>query len=140
MNIPAPSDELAGCVWLPRILFKARALKQGTLPAGYAERFCHPTGLDAVFLANFGLTRTDIETAADLPDAEVATWFKSRLGPNAAELIQSWNHIATNLGRPGFPLANRLPERLATTYKHVASPNITSIFEMLEADDHYQPE
>lgn len=119
-------------MWLPRIMAKARLLKRGELPPEYETRFCHPQGVDGQFLAHFGLTRDDIVSAAALPDAEILTWFQSRI---SGERIQEWNRIAANLGRPGYPLAERFPTALATTYKHIDSRGMTTIFEVLEADE-----
>ena len=64
MKLPAPQDTLANCVWLPRLLAKARQLKDGSLPPDYAARFCHPTGVDAQFLAFFQLTPEAVQAAA----------------------------------------------------------------------------
>lgn len=121
-------------MWLPRIVAKARRLQSGELPPEYADRFCHPTGVDSQFLRFFELTQAAIVTASRLPDAEVAKWF---LGfPNATPgLIDDWNYTAENLGRPGFPLSDRLPIALSTTYKHLDPASITSVFEAIEADE-----
>ena len=132
MKLPEPRESLAGCVWLPRILAKARRLQAGTLPPDYANRFCHPGGVDGQFLSYFGLTREEIVKPAVLTDVEVAAWFLSRYRP---EFIQEWNRIAVNLGRPGFPLAERLPVALATSYQHVNPEGVTTIFEVLAADE-----
>ena len=134
MNLPAPKDRLAGCVWLPRILAKARLLQRGELPADYADRFCHPTGVDALFLNHFRLKRDDILAAADKPDDVVAAWFLAHPEANAANLAK-WNDVALNLGRPGYPLAERFPIAKATVYKNVDSTAMTTVFELLEADD-----
>jgi hypothetical protein len=123
---------LGGCVWLPRILAKARLLRQGALPSEYESRFCHATGVDGQFLAHFGLTREDVLAAAALPDAEAAAWLAGR---TTAERIREWNHLAVNLGRPGFPMAERFPAALSTTYQHLAGRGLTSVFEVLEADE-----
>jgi hypothetical protein len=132
MKLPGPREQLAGCVWLPRILAKARLLKRGALPPDYDARFCHPTGVDGLFLSHFRLTREDVLAVAALPDAEVGSWFLSR---SSSERIQEWNRIAFNLGRPGFPMADRFPVALATVYKHVDSRGMTTVFEVLEADE-----
>jgi len=132
MQFPAPREKLAGCVWLPRILAKARQLQAGKLPADYAARFCHPTGVDQQFLAHFGLTREDILSLASRPEAEVAVWFPATF---PVSRIEGWNHIAVNLGRPGFPLAERFPVARTTTYRHLDSTGLTTIFELLEADE-----
>jgi len=131
-EIPGPREELAGCVWLPRLLKKARLLKIGSLPPDYAARFCHPTGVDGHFLSHFGLTREAVLDLAELPDSEAAACFLSR---STSERIEQWNRIAVNLGRPGFPMADRLPAALATSYQHLDPRRITTVFEALEADE-----
>lgn len=132
IKIPIPRDSLAGCVWLPRILAKARLFQAGELPPDYAARFGSPTGVDGHFLTHFDLSRADILQAAKLPDAEAAAWFLSRY---SAERIEDWNRIALNLGRPGFPMAERFPVAATTIHKHVYKPEMTTVFEILEADD-----
>jgi hypothetical protein len=135
-QLPAPRDQLAGCIWLPRILTKARLQANSQLPSEYAARFCHPTGVDNQFLIYFNLTKEEILSLAALPDTEAAAAFLKRIG-NQTGLIEKWNHIAVNLGRPGFPLAERLPMALATTYRHLPSHchGLPTIFEVLEADE-----
>lgn len=132
MKIPGPRETLADCVWLPRILAKARLLKSGELPKDYVGRFCHSGGVDGQFLSYFGLTREDVVRVAELPDPEVVTWFQTRY---SRERIEEWNRIAVNLGRPGFPLAQRLPVALATIYKHIDPKGMSTVFEVLEADE-----
>lgn len=133
MNFPSPREKLAGCCWLPRLLAKARLLQNGRLAPEYAARFCHPTGVDGQFLIYFLLTHEEIMAMAALPDSEAASWFHSRY---TSERIHEWNRIAVNIGRPGYPLAERFPVALATTYKHIDSRGMTTIFEVLEADEH----
>lgn len=132
MKFPRPQDSLAGCVWLPRFLAKARLFKKGTLPPDYVARFCHPTGVDAQFLNHFGLTREDFLAAVDLPDDNFVKWFLGRTSP---ERIEAWNKSAMNFGRPGYPMAERFPVAMSTTYKHLADRGFTTVFEMLEADE-----
>jgi hypothetical protein len=132
MKLPRPSEKLAGCVWLPRILGKARALQGGTLPPEYAANFCHPKAVDGLFLAHFGLSREDILSAATGENDAVAKWFLSRTTP---EHVDAWNQTALNLGRPGYPMADRLASALATTYKNVAGRGLATVFEVLEADE-----
>jgi hypothetical protein len=134
MNLPAPKARLANCVWLPRILAKARLLQRGELPPDYAERFGHPTGVDHLFLNHFHLQRDDIVTVAGRTDQEVAAWFTAR-PEGRTESIAQWNDTALNLGRPGYPLAERFPIAKATVYKNVESTGMTTVFELLEADD-----
>lgn len=134
MDLPRPTDTLAGCVWLPRILAKARLSASGGLPEDYASRFCNPSGVDGKFLAHFGLAREDVMRASGLPQGEAATWFWSL--PAAADGgIERWNHVAVNLGRSGFPMAERLPVALATTYSHLRHLGLDTVFAVLEEDE-----
>jgi hypothetical protein len=134
MKLPPPESPLAGCVYLPRIIAKARAFKAGVLPQEYAVRFGAPDSVDGLFLEFFGLSAKQITEAAELSDAAVETWFASVPFVDA-QRIQQWNHTAVNLGRPGFPMAERLPVALSTKYKHVADSGSETIFEMLNADE-----
>lgn len=134
MTLPSPREKLAGCVWLPRILAKARLIRNGALEAAYASRFCHPTGVDGQFISFFQLTKEDLLVAGTGTDDEVAAWFTSRAAGSGSR-IQEWNQMATNLGRPGFPMAERLPVALATVYGHLKDRNPETVFEVLEADE-----
>lgn len=133
MTFPKPSDRLADCVWLPRIVAKARLFTAGDLPEEYAVRFGHPTGVDGQFLSFFDLTRDDILAACANDDAGVAAWFLS--DETRRSRIADWNHLALNLGRPGFPMADRFPIALQTAYPHLLDRGLETVFEVLEADD-----
>jgi Domain of unknown function (DUF5069) len=134
MKLPAPRQELAGCIWLARILAKARLTRKGELEQEYASRFCHPSGVDGQFISHFHLTREELLAICDQTDEEIAAWFCGL--PAASEArIQAWNHIAVNLGRDGFPMAERLPIALASTYSHLKDRGLETVFEVLEADE-----
>jgi Domain of unknown function (DUF5069) len=134
MTLPPPRQKLAGCVWLARLVTKARLYKARVLPADYAERFCHPTGVDHQFLSFFDLSRDSLLDAAKLDDSAFAKWFLRQ--PQITESkIADWNHLAVNLGRSGFPMADRLPIALSTTYKHLNPASITSVFDAIELDE-----
>jgi uncharacterized protein DUF5069 len=134
MKLPLPEAQLAGCVWLPRIVAKARAIQAGTLSEEYAIRFGAPDGVDGVFLRFFELTKEQIAAAAHHPDVAVERWFVN-LPTVSAKRIEEWNHVGMNLGRPGFPLADRLPIGPTSKYAHLAERGIQTIFEMLRADE-----
>lgn len=134
MRLPPPEASLAGCVFLPRIIAKARALKTGELPPEYAVRFGGPGGVDELFLGWFGLQVDQVVAAAAGDDAAVAQWFEGVPGATA-ERVREWNHTAVNLGRPGFPLADRLPIAPTSKYRHLADRGLQTIFEMLNADE-----
>jgi Domain of unknown function (DUF5069) len=133
-NLPTPRATLGGCMWLPRIIAKARLIESGALPAEYAARFCHPTGVDAQFLTFFELEKKDVVRASRGTDEQVASWF-GKLTAAGPSLIERWNELAQNLGRPGFPMAERLPIALATTYQHLEPSKFSSVFEVIEADE-----
>ena len=134
MRLPSPRDQLAGCIWLPRIIAKARLTKQGALAPEYAARFCHPTGVDGQFTSFFRLAKDDLLGMCESSDDEIACWFRSLESVSDARITE-WNRIAVNLGRPGFPMAERLPIGLATTYKHLGDRKLETVFEVLEADE-----
>lgn len=138
MHLPPPRAQLAGCIWLPRIIAKARLSSVGQLPPDYDARFCHPGGVDGQFLVFFGLARVDLMQICDQPDIQVEAWFNALPKVTLARIAE-WNHIAVNLGRAGFPLAERLPVALATTYKHLAGRGFETVFEVLEADEGIAP-
>ncbi|PTX98809.1 hypothetical protein DB345_03565 [Spartobacteria bacterium LR76] len=133
VTIPRPVERLAGCVWLVRLIFKARQFAAGELSPEFAARFCHPTGVDGHFLAFFHLTREEILAVCGQDDAAVAEWFLSSAERTAR--IAQWNHVALNLGRPGFPMAERLAVALQSVYPNLAPRNLQTVFEVLEADD-----
>ena len=67
-----------------------------------------------------------------VPPSSVAEWFSAR---TTGESIERWNQTALNLGRPGYPMAERFSVALATTYKNVAGRGLTTVFDVLEADE-----
>jgi len=133
MRLPRPTDRLADCVWLPRIIEKARQLQAEALPEEYAARFCHASGVDGQFMAFFSLKKEELLTVSKRSDEEVAEWFLS--SADRKSRIQEWNRIGVNLGRPGFPMAERFPFALSTTYKHLAGQKFETVFQVLEADE-----
>ena len=134
MHLPSPHDRLADCVWLPRIIAKARLLKAGQLPPDYVSRFGHVSGVDGQFLSFFSLSAEQILSVCERRDEEIASWFTA-LSTATAERIQEWNHIGASLGLPGFPMAERFPIAMATVYKHLQGQPIKTVFEALEADE-----
>ena len=97
-KLPNPRERLAGCIWLPRIVAKARLALGGALPPEYNERFCHPTGVDGQFLSYFGISREELLAISEETDDRIAAWFAT-LPQATPERIERWNRIAVNLGR-----------------------------------------
>ncbi len=134
MKPPSPTGELEGCVWLPRILWKARLSLAGKLPEAFQRGYCAPVGVDGHFLRFFGIDREDIEALAFYPDPEAAERFLRLPGVSHGK-IREWNELAVNLGREGYPMAELMPIAKAGNYRHVATPEMETVFEILEADD-----
>jgi hypothetical protein len=130
-NPPRPTDQLAGCMWLPRILYKARAHTAGTLPPDYARAFGAAPAVDGTFLGFFGLTIDQILAAPDHDEA-AASWFLAAVG---ADRIAEWNAIAPHLGRPGYPMEARYAWARENLYAHSPAERATCIFEVLDADE-----
>jgi len=131
---PSPYQKLASCIWLPRLIGKARLIARGQLPEEFVARFCHPDGVDGQFLAHFKLDREQILATGTMNDSEVEHWFLA-LPTVTPEIISGWNHKAINLGRPGYPMAERLQLGLTTVYQHLADQGYETVFEVLAADD-----
>lgn len=109
-SLRLPRETLAGCVWLARLVDKARLHKAGNLPMDYTQFLGHPRGVDGRFLRHFGLDRdSTIESLGNaINDLTAAKWFLCQDGVSEAAIL-SWNGIAVNLGRPGFPGETELP-------------------------------
>ena len=134
MSLPSPRTKLANCVWLPRVWTKAKLIASGGLADEYAPFFCHPKGVDGQFLSFFSIERDQITGIASFTADEVQTWFLELPQVNPAR-IEEWNQVAENLGRPGFPMHDRLKAGLEGGYSHVAHLNPKTVFEVLEVDD-----
>ncbi len=134
MKLSSPRAKLADCMWLARIWSKAKLLASNELPLSYEPFFCHPKGVDGQFLNFFAVDRDQIVGIAQLSAQEVENWFLGLPRVDSSR-IEKWNHVAENLGRPGFPMHEQFKKGLATSYSHVAQSNPETIFDVLEADD-----
>lgn len=135
-QLPFSRAQLSGCLWLPRIAAKARGFHDGVLGAEYAARFCDCDSVDDHFLRHFKITQADFVAAAARlrDDAAFEAWFRAWPAVDNYR-IGSWNALAENLGRPGFPMESRLKEALPTIYRHLDPAGIHSILDLLEADE-----
>lgn len=134
MKLPAPRDKLFGCMWLPRLRAKAQLHQRGELPEAYQRPFCAAPGVDGQFLAHFQTDQDALLVACDLPDAEFEAWF-FELPDNGEGRVDAWNEVAVNLGRPGYPMAERFEWALGQYYTHLADRQLETVFEALEADE-----
>jgi hypothetical protein len=83
-------DEVAGIVFLPRSIDKARAM----LPGGSLGEYTIP-GFTEMMLKNFGITVDDfVATVRDAAtDDAVATWVKAHAVPGG---VEAWIEFAKN--------------------------------------------
>lgn len=136
MDLPPPRAQLAGCVWLPRFLAKARLHLAGKLEPAYERAFCYPTGVDGNFLRFFELEKEDVldGVAASGDDTAFGAWFMAQPNVFAAK-IAAWNEVAVNLGRPGYPMEQHFQRALQTGYAHLAAKKPETVFAVLELDE-----
>ena len=139
--LPPPRAKLAGCLWLPRIVSKARFMQIGRLPPDNAARFCHPEGVDGYFLQSFDLTKDELMYAVERhrSDIEIAAWFRARPDVDAKRIAR-WNTLAENLGKPGYPMADRFVSALATVFPNIDPLTVDSIFDLITADERDEDE
>lgn len=142
MKSRRPTEKLAGCVWLPRFVDKARHHSAGTLPADYAQPFCHPLGTDGLFLAHFEIGKDEIlQVIADSNDDDtVEKWFQNR-APYTPEKVAAWNDLAPNIGKEGHPAHQGFLWILRQYYGGTApDPRIVSAFTAIAYDEGYLDE
>ncbi len=135
MNIRTPWQHLSGCIWLARLTDKARLMSQGNLPRDYLMLLGHPRGIDGHFVRHFGLDRNTTLEAVQLDDSSVERWFLVQPGVTEAS-IQTWNELAPNLGRRGWPGQ----EEFALVCKHFFGKEPSelpaeSFFELIRLDE-----
>ncbi len=140
LRLPKPSEELAGCVWLPRFIAKVRHHHAGTLSEDYQLAFCHPRGVDGRFLEHFALDKDDAITAilSARTEEELEQWFTS-LPEVTEERIAAWNEFAPLIGSPGHPGERELAFMLRRTYPNGAPPAaLNSAFDAILWDERQQ--
>jgi hypothetical protein len=98
---------------------------------------------DNVFLTHFEIPKDEIIEVIRLSaghDAPVVAWFQTRPACSA-ERIQSWNTLAPNLGKAGFPVHRGFLFLLKTFYGGTASdPRVDSAFTAITYDEGYLDE
>jgi len=134
MNLPGPREKKTGCMWLPRILAKARLHTAGLLPPEYEMSFLSLYGVDGQFMAFFSLDKEQVMEMAALANEDIGEYFTALPGCDPQQ-VAKWNRIAENLGRPGFPMEGRIALALAQYYKNVDPTKVETVFDILEADE-----
>ena len=136
MKIHHPTDQIAGCCWLPRIADKAHAYLAGEMPFLYRAAFLSRIGVDGYFLRHFSFSRQQFLAGvqASPNDAALESWFLSQPKVTVTT-IADWNRLAPALGRKGHPgyLTRHLVKWLLYP-KSVTKP-VDSLFEAIEQDE-----
>jgi len=140
MNLRRPTEPLAGCVWLPRLIDKARHAEAGTLHPDFVTPFCHPLATDGAFLAHFELSKEEFLgalRATEGTDEAMARWFTARPKSNP-ERIAAWNKLAPEIGKPGFPMHRGFQWMLKRLYGGTPpDPRVNSAFTAIAYDEGY---
>lgn len=136
MTLPLPTDQIAGCCWLPRIAGKVRASLSKELPWSYRMALGSPRGVDGSFLRQFRLSyRQFVQAVEDCANDEaLAQWFLT-LPSVTNDSIASWNAHAPLLGSKGHP--GYLIRHLAkwVYYPKSVTHPVQSFFEAIEQDE-----
>jgi len=136
-------DKLAGCMWLPRFIDKARHHLAGTLDPDFVRPFCHPLATDGAFFAHFGLAKEEIIrviTESKGSDDVVVDWFVRR-PQGTPEKIAAWNELAPNIGKEGFPMRRGFLWALKQYYGGAApDPRVDSVFTAIAFDEGFLDE
>ncbi|WP_447969242.1 DUF5069 domain-containing protein [Nitrospira sp. M1] len=104
-RIRKPTDQLAGCCWLPRFIDKVRLQISGKLPLLYRMTFCSPMGFDGYFLRHFQIRKNDFLKAVQdsgVGEDGIGQWFLAQPGVTE-ERVAEWNAFAPRLGESGQP-------------------------------------
>jgi len=136
MNLRRPTDELAGCCWLARMVDKVRATHQGNIPFLYRLALGSLIGIDGHFLRHFGLSYRQFRKAVieNRNDENLAQWFQHQPKVTASR-INNWNAFAPKIGTPGYPasLLRHLIKWILYP-KSIRHP-VDSLFEMIDQDE-----
>jgi hypothetical protein len=144
MKLRRPTDDsVAGCVWLARILDKARCHLAGTLHPDFVTPFCHPIATDGAFLTHFALSKDELLAAvreAGPDDVHIARWFLARAA-SAADRIAAWNTLAPHIGKPGYPMERGFRFMVRQLYGGTPpDPRIVGAFTAIAYDEGYLDE
>lgn len=135
-NIRSPFEKLAGCYHLARFVDKIRLHLSDALPEDYQFALFHPKGVDGTFLKHFDLTKEAITQIVQESqnDDPIATWFNTQIPPNDPRR-QTWNDIAPNLGKTGYPMTVSFRWAKKKFYTGEHDPSIDTIFKLIDADE-----
>lgn len=136
MTLPRPTDQLAGCCWLPRFAAKIRASRSKQLPFLYRLALGHSLGIDGSFLRQFKISHQQfVQAVAQTPDKEaLAQWFLDLPAVTEAS-VESWNRQAPLLGSKGC--SGYLVRHLIkwVLYQKSVTHPVGSLFDAIEQDE-----
>ena len=132
-----PTDQVAGCCWLPRFIDKAHLWLSGELPFFYRLAFCSPLGLDGYFLRYFQLPKKDflkaVQNSGNI-DGLVGEWFLAQ--PTVtSERIDDWNALAPRLGEKGYSGYWTFHVVKWVLYPKAAKNPVSNMFEAIIQDE-----
>ena len=136
MTLPRPTDQIAGCCWLPRFAAKVRASLSQELPWSYRLALGSARGVDGSFLRKFQLSYRQFVQAVERSssDEALAQWFRTLPSVTDAS-ITSWNRHAPLLGSKGCPGYLRRHLVKWVYYPKSVTHPVQSLFEAIEQDE-----
>ena len=136
MNLPSPYDRsLADCMHFARFVAKARLLLADELEPEYADVFGHQHGVDGQFLGHFGFKKEAfLEVVKANDDAGVVTWLQNKVD-DFEDKRTSWNELAPNLGREGFPMHKVFRIVCKRIYRYADWTPQMTVFELIDIDE-----
>jgi hypothetical protein len=124
-------EELDGLVFLPRTIDKIRATLDGGKKGVYIIN-AHVTGISGFLLERLGITEDEFREAVrrEPSDDAVAAWLRTRVD------TAMYPKLSATLSRIEIKHSTD-PEFVRTFYKETLAehPHLTTLFEIIEADD-----
>ena len=118
-----------------RFIDKVRQHLAGALPEDFVAALGHPHGVDGQFLGHFDLTIELVtEAVTDHNDEELATWLEESVEDFQTKRT-SWNELAPNLGRPGYPMDRILKIAMKRLYKEFDWSPEVGVFALIDLDE-----
>src|SRR5437879_2223331 len=136
-SIRSPYETLAGCYYLARLTHKIRLELAGQLSEDYRPYLFHRHGEDSQLRRFFNLTKEELIEAvrpSNNDDNLVASWLEQRTGLDE-EKPNTWNALAVNLGKPGYPMAKTLVWAKENLLPRCSDPTIDTVFKAIEWDE-----
>lgn len=95
----------------------------------------HQHGVDGHFLEHFGLDIDTVKKAVRSNDEGALSEWLAKSVDDFTEKRDSWNELAPNLGREGYPMHRMLKVAVKRIYGGLEWDPSKSAFEMIELDE-----